>query len=67
LFLSLPSAERFGRAAEAGDGGPGADEVDGYGEIFDGWVAEEDAEDVEGVVAVVGEGERMDDGVVVDD
>ncbi len=30
-------------------------------------MAEEDAEDVEGVVAVIGESEWMDDGIVVDD
>lgn len=30
-------------------------------------MAEEDAEDVEGVVAIIGEGEGVDDGVVVGD
>lgn len=57
---------RVGCASQSLDGTPGAEKVDWDREVFDRWMAEENAEDVEDVVAVVGEGERVDDGVVVD-
>ena len=41
-------------ASESVEDGAGAEEVDWAGEIFDGGVAEEDAEDVECVVPIVG-------------
>ena len=41
-------------ATESGEDGAGAKEVDWAGEVFDDGVAEEDAEDVECVVPIVG-------------
>ncbi len=45
---------------------PVADIVHGHSEILQRWVSKEEPEDVEDVVAVVGECVRVDDGVVVD-
>lgn len=56
-----------GETAESSNGGPGADEVDGYGKVLDRRMAEEEAEYVEGVMPIVREGKRMDDSIEVDD
>ena len=50
-----------------GDYGPSARKVDGDGKILVTWMPQEEAEDVEHVMAVIGQGEWMDDGVVVHD
>ena len=52
-------------ASESGYSGVSAEEVDWDCEVFYCWVTEEDAEDVECVMAVICEGERVDEGVVV--
>ena len=44
---------------------PSTEEVNRYCEILNCRMAEENAEDVEGVVAIVCKGERVDKGVVV--
>ena len=55
------------KTTESGDGGPGGDEVDWDDEVSGCGVAEEEAEDVEGVVTVIGQGEGVNDGIVADD
>lgn len=52
--------------AERLDGQPGACDVGGRGGVADPPFGAEDAEDVEDVVAVVGEGEGVHQGVEVD-
>ena len=47
--------------------GPGTEEVDRCCEIFDCRMAQKNPEDVEGVMAIVCKGERVDEGVVVCD
>ena len=47
--------------------GPSAEEVDRCCEILDCRMAKENAENVEGVVAIVCKGERVDKGVIVCD
>ena len=46
---------------------PGTEEVDRCCEIFDCRMVEQNAEDVEGVMAIVCKCERVDEGVIVDD
>lgn len=53
-------------AAKCPEYSPGAVAVDGYGDVFDCPMIAQNAEHVEDIVAVVGEGEWVDDGVVVD-
>ncbi len=70
LLASFAGAEMDGLrgwATQSCNDSPCAEKVDWNCEIFDEWMAEEDAEDVEGVVAVVGESEGVDDGIVVGD
>lgn len=57
---------RLRRGAERLDGQPGARYVGGRGGVADPPLGAEDAEDVEDVVAVVGEGEGVHQGVEVD-
>lgn len=64
LFLGREFS--FRRAGGEGlEHGPRGEEVDWDAEIFEGWVSEEQAEDVEHVVPIIGQGERVDEGVVV--
>lgn len=53
------------RSAKCGDYCPCADVVDRYREVLDGPVAQEDAEDVEHVMTIIGKRERVYDSVVM--
>lgn len=55
------------KTAESSDGGPSGVKVDRYSEVLIRRMAEENAEDIESIVTVVGEGKRMDYGIEVDD
>lgn len=54
------------KTAESSDDGPRGIEVDRYSEVLIRRMAEEDTEDIESIVTVVGEGKRMDYGIEVD-